>query len=139
MAALVLDASVALSWFFKDEANALAKSVFAMLEDEQALVPYHWHAEVANGMIVGERRGRTERFWIERFIESLGDFDLLVESPGAESRAMSLIPLAQDHHLTIYDALYLDLALRRQLPLATLDGPLRQAAEKAGVEIIRSA
>jgi predicted nucleic acid-binding protein len=134
--AFVLDASIALAWFFKDESNPLAEHVFALVENCDVHVPYHWYAEVANSMIVGERNGRAEKDWIEEFAQTIERLDILVETPSAEQRAFSLIPLARTHRLTIYDALYLSLAQRRALPIATLDKALARAARGLGVTVL---
>jgi predicted nucleic acid-binding protein len=134
--AFVLDASVVMAWFFKDETNALAEHVMTLVESCHVHVPYHWHAEIANSMIIGERKGRAEPAFVKQFSLVIDNFDILPESPLAERNALSLLPLARQHQLTIYDALYLDLAQRRECPIATLDKALARAAVNAGVTVL---
>jgi predicted nucleic acid-binding protein len=136
MPSFVLDASVALSWFFDDESDALAEYIYALTDEHAVAVPYHWPAEVANGMIIGERRGRATPEWTGRFAASLENLALRVEDCPADGRAFALMPLAREHRLSIYDALYFDLAQRLSLPLATLDGPLARAAKLANLPLI---
>ena len=70
------------------------------------------------------------------FISLIESLNIEVDNTGAERAFDSLLPLCRTHQLTSYDALYLELALRRQLPLATLDEPLRQAASALGVSLL---
>jgi predicted nucleic acid-binding protein len=134
--AFVLDASIVMAWFFKDETNALAEHVMTLVESCDVHVPYHWHAEVANSLIMGERKGRVETAFVDQFAQIIENLDILPESPLAERNAVSLLPLARQHQLTIYDALYLDLAQRRECPIATLDKALARAASEAGVTVL---
>jgi predicted nucleic acid-binding protein len=131
--AFVLDCSVAVAWFFEDEASAYAQAVEDSLASSAAVVPSLWRLEVANALLMGERRERTTEAKVTQFLTLLNSLPITVddEAPG---RAWSdVLHLAREHNLTAYDAAYLELALRRGLPLATLDERLKAAAEVAGV------
>lgn len=132
-ASFVVDCSVAMSWCFPDEATAETTRLLDRLETETALVPAHWFLEVTNVLAMAEKRRRLASTRSDRFLSLLEtlEFDVDVESPG---RAFAhLLPLCRAHRLTAYDAVYLDLATRRRLPLATLDDDLRTAAKALGV------
>ena len=135
-AAFVIDCSVAIAWLFKDEGTTQTAQLLTRLETESALVPAWWFLELANVMAVAERRGRISPGESAEFISQLIrlDVEIDVESPG---RVFDyILPLCRAHGLTSYDAMYLDVALRRQLPLATLDEQLRKAALKEGAELL---
>ncbi len=130
---LVVDASVTLAWIMEDEATEHAVAVFDRVAQAGAIVPGHWRLEVANALLMAERRGRASR---QDRLDSLRDLAVLPIEADAETwgRAWSDTSfLAETHKLTTYDAAYLELALRRGLPLATLDAELRAAATAAGV------
>ena len=132
----VLDASMALAWHFRDEATPLSRSVSAMSDEQGVVVPGHWLVEVANGMLVGERRSRAGHDDTSRFADRLGLLDVEIDTAGAADAIGRIMPLARAHRLTIYDALYLELAERRGLPLASLDAELIAAARSVGVPLV---
>lgn len=132
----IVDTSVTMAWLFKDEFTPATQSLLTDLATKQAIVPSWWFVEVANVLAVAERTGRVSREQIANFIIVLQGANIALddEAPG---RAFShLLPLCRSHNLTSYDAMYLDLAQRRNLPLATLDEPLRKVAKKAGVKLL---
>ena len=132
---IVLDASVALAWAFPDEGADYADAVLVGLESETILVPSLWAIEVTNGLAVGERRKRLREAEIGRFLALLEGLPILqdVQSPGEAVKG--ILPLARDYGLSAYDAAYLELAVRRGAPVATLDIDLRKAAREAGVSV----
>ncbi len=135
MRGFVLDASVTLAWAFREELNAYTRGVLKQLQQSQAWVPSLWPLEVANALLVAERRGRLNRVEMQRFLTFLQELPIAVE-PLLRNRAFgNLIPLAREQGLSVYDAAYLDLAMRLGLPLATQDGALRAAASRVGVAI----
>ncbi len=135
MRGFVLDASVTLAWAFREELNTYTRGVLKRLQQSQAWVPSLWPLEVANALLVAERRGRLNRGEMQRFLTFLQELPIAVE-PLLRSRAFGdLIPLAREQGLSVYDATYLDLAMRLALPLATQDGALRAAASRVGVAI----
>jgi predicted nucleic acid-binding protein len=135
-AAFVIDTSVTMAWLFKDESTPATQRLFDDLSAKQAIVPSWWYVEVANVLAVAERKGRVSLDQSADFIDVLQSADI-VEDDEASSRAFThLLPLCRAHRLTSYEAMYLELAMRRRLPLATLDEPLRKAAKKLGVKLL---
>ncbi len=139
MTRFVLDASVALRWFLDNPVPAYANRVKQlMLSGARAVVPALWHLEMANGLVVAERRGILTGRDVD---ESLIDLEQLsshsVDSDTALISARQALAVARPSGLSAYDAVYLDLARREQLPLATLDEGLRAAASQAGVRLLR--
>jgi len=135
-AAFVVDASLALTWLFHDEATPHTLKLLERLEAERALVPAWWFLEVANVLALAERKNRITPAKTTEFIVLLQRLDFEIDMQLAERAFDDLLPLCRAHQLTSYDAVYLDVALRRQLPLATLDDPLRKAAKKLGVKLL---
>jgi predicted nucleic acid-binding protein len=132
---LVVDASVALAWVFGDERHDAAWRVVARLREAPAWVPAHFHLEVGNGLLSGLRRGRLTADQAQTAVVALGALPIEVDLD-TPSRALSESwSLAARHGLTTYDAAYLELAIRRGLPLATLDGRLASAARAEGVAL----
>ena len=133
MPPFVVDASMALSWCFADEATPYSRAVLAALETTYAVVPALWPFEVANALALAERRKRITQEGIADFLETLRQLPIQVERREALWVWQATIALARDHRLTAYDAAYLDLARREQLSLATLDDDLRKAGLALGV------
>jgi predicted nucleic acid-binding protein len=125
----VIDNSVVMSWCFKDRANDYADSVLGRLIDATAYVPSVWPLEVVNVLIAAERRGYVSEADSGRFINLLSQLPILVQYDEPERGMKDLLALARAHELSSYDASYLDLAMKRGLPLATLDKKLRRAAK----------
>ncbi len=136
--ALVLDASVALAWCFEDEANSYTEAVLEALAEGEALVPTVWPLEVGNGLLVAERRGRLTQADTVQFLALLQQLPIAVEPETPERMLGELLSLAREYRLSSYDASYLDLAMRRGLPLATQDKGLRQAAARCGVRVYQT-
>lgn len=135
MNALVVDASIALAWYFKDEESALAMAAFEASNSMRVVVPPHWYFEVSNGMLMGERRGRMEPTDVGPFVSRLSDLMIDIDDAIVSSAMTQILPIARDYRLTVYDALYLELAGRHALPLATLDADLASAARRVGVAL----
>jgi predicted nucleic acid-binding protein len=135
----VLDASVALRWFLDHPVPAYANKVKQFfLKGVRAVVPALWHLEMSNGLAVAERRSILTSADVD---QALIDIEQLVAqavdiNSDVVSARQALIT-ARGFHLSAYDAVYLDLARRERLPLATLDDKLRAAAARAGVELFR--
>jgi predicted nucleic acid-binding protein len=133
---LVLDASLSLQWFLEDEADRqYGLSVLASLSTKRAVVPFLWFYEVGNGLLMAFRRKRITLDQIDGFLTRLKALPIEAAQQ-APTELLELPAIAQKHSLTNYDAAYLALALSLQLPLATSDTDLRQAAAAAGVEIV---
>jgi predicted nucleic acid-binding protein len=132
----VLDASTTFPWLFEDEASPAADTLLNQVAEHGAVVPALWFLECTNGLAMAERRGRIDGAGIVQAIALLRRLPLVVDD-AAPSRALgAVLDLARAHRLTTYDAGYLDLAIRRGLPLATGDAPLRAAAGAAGVTLL---
>ncbi len=129
----VLDASVTLAWHFDDESEPFADAVSERSAHDPVIVPSHWFAEVANGLIVGEWRGRTGTDRVGQFISRLETLELEVDDMKPQEAFERILPIARAHRLTVYDAFYLELAERRGLELATLDAKLSAAARQIGI------
>jgi predicted nucleic acid-binding protein len=107
------------------------------LATETALVPAWWFIEITNVLAMAERKGRITPTQSDTFIGEVSKFGI-ARDDGASDRAFThLLALCRAHRLTSYDAIYLDLALRRSLPLATLNGDLRKTAKKLDVGLFR--
>jgi predicted nucleic acid-binding protein len=131
----VLDGSVTMAWYFADETNAYADSVLSDLESARALVPSLWSLEVANTVLVGERRKRSTEAQAAAWLGILESLSIEVDGETTSHAWSSTLSLARSQNLSAYDAAYLELAMRRGLSLATLDGKLKNAAFAVGVPI----
>ena len=137
MARLVPDASATLTWCFEDEARPWTDDVLARLRGgDEAIVPAHWPAEVANAMLIAVRRGRISREKANRFFLDLRALPIRIDPESSGTAFDQAFRLAEKYRLTIYDAAYLELAIREGLPLATLDKDLRNAARASGVPLV---
>ena len=137
MAIFVADASVALTWCFEDEASSVADRLLERLgQGDRIAVPAHWPTEVSNGLLVAERRKRIKAGQAIILWDELSQLPIETEPPLTTLQTKLVLTLGEKHGLTVYDAAYLELAQRRQLPLGTLDGDLRAAAQKIGVTLL---
>ena len=133
IAEFVLDGSLALAWYFKDEADPYADAVAARFPAARATVPLIWPLEVANAVLMGERRQRSTEAQAAKWLTYLGLLPIAVDDETNDRAWVEVLSLARAHRLSAYDASYLELALRRALPLATLDEKLKAAASAVGV------
>jgi len=136
-ARFVLDCSIVMAWCFVDEWSSVADHALAALASSHAAVPSLWVLEVANSLVIGERRGRSTAANTVRWTEYLSALPIVAEARPTSRLWQTVVPVAREHGLSAYDAAYLELALRRGLPLATLDAGLEKAARKAGVPLFR--
>jgi predicted nucleic acid-binding protein len=132
---LVLDSSIAIAWCFPDEQDAYSQSVLDALAACTAVVPYLWHLEVANILVVGERRRRSTQADTAAWMHFLSGLPITVDEDTKTHAFGDITNLSRAHQLSAYDAAYLELAMRRGLPLASLDGPLKIAAQAVGVPL----
>ena len=128
----VIDALVVLAWAF-DEPDPVAAAARARLKRESASAPGLWWYELRNVLVVGERRRRISEHRIGEFLRDLAAADMALDHSPDEAAVMAL---ARRHRLTVYDAAYLELALREGVPLATLEASLAMAALAEGVALI---
>ena len=133
MTSMVLDCSSVLAWFFEDERDADALRLMDALAAARAHVPSLWPYEIANAMLVAERRGRLKADSIADGMEAMEALDIVVE-PG-KTIERELVELARQNSLSVYDASYLALAMQLKIPLATRDAKLKRAAKSVGVKL----
>jgi predicted nucleic acid-binding protein len=133
---LIIDCSVTMAWCFSDEFTAAIGDVQSQLASEAAIVPAHWPLEVANVLVIAEKRQRISNSDATHFVRLLAALDIRIDEDSPGRAFDHVLPLARSQSLTSYDAAYLDLALRTQLPLATLDDELRRAATGLGVTLL---
>ncbi len=134
MTRFVLDCSVAMAWCFESEADPYTDAVLRALPARTAVVPALWALEVANVLLVAERRRRLRGADVVRFLDLLGELPIIVDGPLGVQDLAGLMALGREHRLSAYDAAYLHLAMRERVPLATHDRALRSAARAVGVE-----
>jgi predicted nucleic acid-binding protein len=133
----VLDASVVLAWCFPDENAAMAQHVAGMFKQgDTAVAPSFWPHELLN-VLVGEKRKRICKKLLRSFLDDLAMLPIVLERFPAEVVFGRMQRLSGEHGLTAHDAAYLDLALDRSLPLATLDEDLARASKKARVRLVQ--
>ncbi len=130
---LVVDSSVALAWVYSDEISPGTQAVLEQVVSEGAWVPALWHLEVANSLTAAVRRKRIDARYRDQALSDLARMDFKVDAETSRQAWSTTAQLADRHRLTLYDAAYLELALRVGLPLATLDEELRQAARSEGL------
>ncbi len=133
---LIIDASIAMTWCFADEATAETARVQDSLIAEAAVVPSHWFLEVVNVLAMAEKRKRIVAADANVFLHLLATLDIQTDHETSVRAFDYLLPLCRSHGLTSYDAAYLELAVRRRLPLASLDDDLRQAAASLGIQVL---
>jgi predicted nucleic acid-binding protein len=132
----VLDCSVAISWCLVDENNPTANSILAMMPNAEAFVPGIWSLEIANVLLVAERRNRITQEQSEEAIVLLHSLLIQVDTATDANALGTTLVLGRQEGLAAYDAAYLELALRLGLPLATIDTRLAQAATRCGVDLV---
>lgn len=132
MTLIVLDASITTGWLLEDEQDPLSLAVFEIAKREGATAPQHWRFEVANSLLFAERRSRLRPGRATFHLKSLDDLSIQIDN---SPDLVAILYLAFEYELTFYDALYLELAMRHELPLATLDLDLERAARSAGMDV----
>jgi len=132
---IVIDASVALAWCFPDEASDYADSVLLAVENQTVFVPAIWAVEIANALLVGEWRKRIRQSEVRRFIDLIKDLRVIEDGQPFADTVSNVLPLAREYDLSAYDAAYLDVAVRHEIPLATFDRALQRACILAGIKI----
>lgn len=137
MSRLVIDASLTLSWLLPDEQSALSLAVRGeLLTVERAWVPAHWRLDVCNSLWVAERRRRLDATGVAQAVALFTQLPVLVDSETNQRASGETLALARQHGLSVYDAAYLELALRRGAALASFDSPLRAVAKKLAVRVL---
>jgi predicted nucleic acid-binding protein len=136
---LVLDNSVALAWCFEDEQTPAIMDLLDRVAESGASAPLLWPLEAMNGLFVAERRRRIDQRKRTTLAAFLRDLPIRLDTETAEKAWEATSRVAEQHKLTAYDAAYLELALRRKLPLASVDRDLCRAAAVMGVQVLGAA
>jgi predicted nucleic acid-binding protein len=131
----VVDSSVAASWILPDEASEVAATWLAAAWTVPPLAPAHWPVEIANTALQAHKRGRLTESGLADAETLLAGLSAEIEPPTPIRAWRDGVALARRHGLTVYDALYLEAALRRELVLATYDKALLRAASAEGVPV----
>ena len=134
MSAIVLDNSVILSWCLQDETDPLAEQALLCTVEHGAVVPGIWWYELRNALVMNERRGRLTAPDTAAILADLRQLRISLDQAHDGS---VIIALAREHALSVYDAAYLEVALRRALPLASLDKRLIQAAAALRITVLK--
>ena len=129
----VLDASVVASWCFPDEFAPNAEAALRRIAQETALAPALLWFELRNVLLMGERRNRLSEAQTTSFLKYIGELPVEVDRDPDDGVVLSL---ARADRLSVYDAVYLELAQRKGLPLATLDNALMAAARAGKVPLV---
>ena len=133
--AVVLDASTLIAFLLGEEASPVAEEAMRVAEAEGAIAPVIWWYETRNALVVNQRRKRISKTEADVLLEAIVRLRIEIdrETPDA------IVSLARKRAITVYDAAYIELALRREFLLATLDADLARAATAEGVGIIGAA
>ena len=134
--AFVLDCSMTLAWVFRDQATKDTDRLLESLVDGRAFAPALWPIDVANAFLVATRRGNVESSewpWIRHVLETL---PITIDPVSGPHVWEAVVDTARAADISVYDAIYVELAVRMRLPLATLDWTLAGAARAAGVEAL---
>jgi len=134
--ALAIDASLTLSWCFEDKVTPRTEALLQTVRSEGAVVSAIWPLEVANGLLAGQRQRRVTTEKATSFAQALDALPIEVDTWSLAQSVAEALVLARRYGLTPYDASYVEVAVRRQLPLACNDGPMTAAAKAAGVEVL---
>jgi predicted nucleic acid-binding protein len=126
-----------MAWCFEDETDRYADLVLDLLIDSEAIVPSVWPLEVANVLLVAERRKRLSEADSAQFIKLLSELPIIVDKETAERALNEIFFIGRQQGLSSYDTAYLELAMREGAALATRDKRLINVARKCGVELVK--
>lgn len=132
----VLDSSVALTWCFEDQRTPATADLLDQVGQAGAVAPMLWPLEALNGLLVAERRGRLDADRRQLLASFLSALPIELDEETVGQVWTETARMAERFNLSSYDAAYLELARRRQLPLASLDQDLRRAAAASGIEVL---
>ena len=125
-----------MAWCFEDKISPYAESVLDSLEHFTAIVPAIWPLEVGNVLLVAERKKRLSVADSTRFIALLSELPITVAQEPSERMIREIFALAREHKLSTYDASYLDLAMKKGIPIATLDNRLLSVTKQNNVSVM---
>jgi predicted nucleic acid-binding protein len=133
---VVIDSSIALTWCFEDEASPETDALFERVRDDGAVVPGLWHLELSNVLLQAERRGRITAGDVATRLDLITELPISVDQETTARAWREVLTIARTEGLTTYDATYLELAVRRALPLLTKDDELAEAAKRLGLVVL---
>jgi len=131
-----MDCSVTMGWCFEDEGDDSSEAILDVLGPWEAVVPSIWSFEVANTLLVGERRKRISKLDSSNFLSFLAVLPVTIDDSSTGRALGPILALAREYGLSAYDAAYLELAMRESLPLATRDRVLERTAVSLGVSVV---
>ena len=137
MFGFVLDCSVTISWLIPDERDDSTLKILEMLPEKGSIVPSIWPLEVGNVLLVAQRHKRIASEQRHSAIYALNQLPIKIDTLTSKNAFLETMELAELHNLTSYDASYLELAIRMNLPIATLDKKLIQVAKERKVSILK--
>ena len=129
----VLDCSITMAWCFEDESTDKTDAFLESLNHATAIVPTIWPLEVANVLRLSKRKNRITEVQAANFIDALASLPIVVDQSTSSKAMHSIFTIAGETGLTIYNAAYLELAMREKIPLLTLDKPLIKAAHQMSI------
>lgn len=132
--AFVLDCSLTMTWLFEDESNEASDDVLHRLKNSVAVVPTIWPLEVANVLLMAQKHQRISPTKASGFVDALSALPIIVDETTSRRAMHSIYVLAESMRITIYDAAYLELAIREKIPLLSQDQDLIKAAKKSGLK-----
>ena len=132
----VIDASIAVAWCFEDQSSPAVDALLDRVRAEGAIAPSLWHLELANLLLMAEKRGRITGADTAARLDLISALPVSVDHATAARAWRETMTLARAQKLTAYEAAYLELAVRRNCPLATRDKALKDAALRAGVQVL---
>ncbi|WEK05436.1 MAG: type II toxin-antitoxin system VapC family toxin [Candidatus Devosia phytovorans] len=133
---MILDASVAIAWSIEEEHTPAILDVLSLVTEGGAYVPQLWNVEVANVLLMKGRRGKIPMHTVSGLLEGLSRLGIETDSETSDKAWGITLALAMRHNLTVYDATYLELAVRKHLTLATIDDKLVIAARAEGLAVL---
>lgn len=138
MSGIVVECSVMIAWALEAEATPVSRATLESLATVTAVVPTLWSYEIANVVRMFERRRRFTRREADQFLTFIASLPIRIDDGSTHRALADTLALARSYDLTVYDASYLELAMREGAPLATDDEALRLAAERSGTGLVGS-
>lgn len=135
MTGYVIDSSVFGPFFFNDETDVLDPALGDLIAGGECVVPQHWWLEIGNQLLMGLRRGRSDDLAARSLLTEVEHLPISVDGQTATQFRVTF-DVASRHGLTVYDAAYLELAIRSSATLVSYDKALRAAADKEGVKLL---
>lgn len=132
----VLDSSITLSWYFQDQSTPVTLGLLNEVAARGAVAPALWRLEVANGFQSALRRGKVDEAYRNVSLKDLSRLPVAIDQETDLHLWTRTVVLSDRFRLTIYDAVFLELAQRRKLPLASLDQALRSAGHSLGILLL---